>query len=175
MQEKGNVMKKKISVIVAVAGNNGIGRDNKLLFRISEDMKRFKQITTGNTVVMGKKTYLSLPVKPLPDRINIVITDVPGEAFEGCVMAYSIEDAINKCNESEENFIIGGASVYSQFLPYADKLYITRINQSFDADCFFPEINRQEWKLISEENRPADCENNFSRSYIICERVKNTR
>src|SRR5664279_2884229 len=104
-------MQKKISIIVAVAQNNAIGKDNKLLWHISEDLKRFKRLTSGNTVVMGKNTFYSLPIRPLPNRTNIVITDVPGETIEGCVMAYSIEDAIEKCESVNENFIIGGGSI----------------------------------------------------------------
>lgn len=167
-------MIKKLSIIVAVAENNAIGKDNKLLWHISDDLKRFKQLTTGNTVVMGKNTFYSLPAKPLPKRTNIVITDIYGEKIDGCVMAYSIDDAIKKCDDSKENFIIGGGSIYRQFLPLSDKLYLTKVHKIFDADCFFPEINLNEWKLISREECSADEKNDFSYSYLIFEKLQTT-
>jgi len=156
-------MQKKISIIVAVAQNNAIGKDNKLLWHISEDLKRFKRLTSGNTVVMGKNTFYSLPVRPLPKRTNIVITDIPGETIDGCVMAYSIEEVVEKCHDTNENFIIGGGSVYRQFLPIA--------NKDFDADCFFPELNTNEWKLISKEDCDQDEQNDFTYSYLIFEKI----
>ncbi|MFA4851662.1 MAG: dihydrofolate reductase [Bacteroidales bacterium] len=167
-------MKKRISIIVAVAENNAIGKENKLLWHISEDLKRFKRLTSGNTVVMGKNTFYSLPLKPLPNRTNIVITDIPGEKIDGCVMAYSIDDAIKKCDDSKENFIIGGGSIYRQFLPLSDKLYLTKIHKNFDADCFFPEINFNEWKLMSREECNDNEKNDFSYSYLIFEKLQTT-
>ncbi len=144
-------MKKEIAIIVAIAKNYAIGKNNDLLWHISDDLKRFKKITSGHPVVMGKKTYFSLPVRPLPNRKNIVITDIPGEIIDGCTMAYSIEDAIEKMDAVKTNFIIGGGSVYTQFLPRANKLYLTCIYKDFDADTFFPEINFDEWKKVFEE------------------------
>jgi dihydrofolate reductase len=158
---------KNISIIVAIANDNAIGKDNKLLWHISEDLKRFKRLTTGHTVVMGKKTYESLPLRPLPDRRNMVITDIPGEVIDGCVMAYSIEDAIAKCDEDKENFIVGGGSVYRQFLKYVNKLYVTKVHQSFDADTFFPAIDLKEWRLIEEHHVKANEKNRFDYTYLI--------
>jgi dihydrofolate reductase len=158
---------KNISIIVAIANDNAIGKDNKLLWHISEDLKRFKRLTTGHTVVMGKKTYESLPLRPLPNRRNMVITDIPGEVIDGCIMAYSIEDAIAKCDEDKENFIIGGGSVYRQFLKYANKLYVTKVDQSFDADTFFPAIDLKEWRVIEELHVKADEKNRFDYKYLI--------
>jgi len=161
----------KISIIVAVAENNAIGKDNKLLWHLSEDLKRFKRLTSGNPVIMGKNTYFSLPVRPLPKRKNIVITDVPGERIDNCIMAYSIEDAIEKMDSDKENFIIGGASIYRQFMPYADKLYITWVHKSFDADTFFPEVDEKEWREISREDiTDADDKNPYPYSFVIYER-----
>ena len=161
----------KISIIVAVAENNAIGKDNKLLWHLSEDLKRFKRLTSGNPVIMGKNTYFSLPVRPLPKRENIVITDVPGERIDNCIMAYSIEDAIEKMDSDKENFIIGGASIYRQFMPYADKLYITWVHKSFDADTFFPEVDEKEWREISREDiTDADDKNPYPYSFVIYER-----
>jgi dihydrofolate reductase len=161
---------KKISIIVAIAKNYAIGKDNDLLWHISNDMKWFKKHTSGHQVIMGKKTWESLPIKPLPKRTNVVITDVAGESFEGCKMAYSIEEALEYCNEVEESFIIGGGSIYAQFLPHATKLYLTKVHKDFDADIFFPEINFEDWKLIEQEDHDDDPQNDFSYSFLIYER-----
>jgi dihydrofolate reductase len=159
-----------ISIIVAIAENMAIGKNNDLLWHIPADMKRFKEITSGHAVIMGKLTWLSLPRKPLPHRRNIVITDIPGEQIENCEMAYSIDEAIAKCNPDEESFIIGGASVYRQFLPVANRLYLTIVKKSFDADVFFPEIDFSQWKLISTQEFPPDEVNDFDHSFEIYER-----
>ncbi len=164
---------KNISIIVAVAKNNAIGKDNKLLCHLSEDLKRFKKLTSGFTVIMGKNTYFSLPNRPLPNRRNMVITDIAGEQIDNCVMAYSIEDAISKMDVDKENFIIGGASIYRQFLPYADRLYITWIHQEFEADTFFPEVKETEWEINSKEDfNITDEKNPFPYSYVIYNRKK---
>jgi dihydrofolate reductase len=160
------------SIIVAIAKNNAIGKDNKLLWHISEDMKWFKKLTTGHTIIMGKRTFESLPIKPLPNRRNIVITDDPADHFVGCDMATSIVDATKLCNPLEENFIIGGASVYTQFLPLSDRIYLTRVYKEFEGDVFFPEFSSSEWKLISEDERPAGEANDFSYSFQILERIR---
>jgi len=154
-----------LSIIVAIAENLAIGKDNDLLWHIPEDLKRFKKITVGHTIIMGKRTWYSLPKRPLPDRRSVVISDIPGEIIEGCVMAYSIEDAVTKCDPSEENFVIGGASVYRQFLPLAGRLYLTRVHKPFEGDVFFPAINLKEWDLISREDFPEDKNLGFSYSY----------
>jgi len=165
------VTMKNISIIVAVAKNNAIGKDNKLLCHISEDLKRFKKLTSGFTVIMGKNTYFSLPNRPLPNRRNMVITDIAGEQIDNCVMAYSIEDAISKMDSDKENFIIGGASIYRQFLPHADKLYITWIHQEFEADTFFPEVKETEWEIISKEDfNNTDEKNPYPYSFTIYKR-----
>jgi dihydrofolate reductase len=160
-----------ISIIVAVAKNNAIGKDNKLLWHLSEDLKRFKELTTGHCIIMGKNTYYSLPRRPLPKRTHIVLTDVPGEQVDDCIMAYSIEEAIEKMDPHNENFVIGGSSIYRQFLKHANKLYITRVHEEFEADTFFPELNKDEWNIISNEDFPnPDEKNPFPYSYVIYER-----
>ena len=156
---------KKISIIVAIAENLAIGKDNDLLWHISDDLKRFKRITKGHQVIMGKNTYLSLPFKPLPNRTNIVITDNKSESFEGCTSVHSIEEALTYCTENEESFIIGGASIYSQFFPYANKLYLTRVRKTFEADTFFREIDFNDWKLIDKEDIEIDDSVDFTYSY----------
>jgi dihydrofolate reductase len=162
-----------ISIIVAVSDDLGIGRKNDLLWHLPEDLKRFKKLTFGNTVIMGKKTWDSLPRRPLPGRKNVVITDIPHETFEGALSAYSIEDAMGKCEKSEEIFIIGGGSVYRQFMNFADRLYITHVHRKAEADVFFPEIDPGIWKVIEkEEYKPQDKEG-IPYTYFIYERRKN--
>jgi dihydrofolate reductase len=158
---------KPISIIVAIADNNAIGKDNQLLWHLSEDLKRFKQLTTGHTIVMGKRTFESLPIRPLPNRRSIVITDIPNETIPSCEMAYSIQDAIDLCNEDDENFIIGGGSVYSQFMPIADKLYLTKVHKDFDADTFYPEIDYSKWELIHSDINLYDEKSDLNYSYLI--------
>jgi dihydrofolate reductase len=162
-------MKPIISIIVAIAQNHAIGKDNNLLFHLSDDLKRFKKLTTGHTIVMGKRTFESLPVRPLPNRRSIVITDIPGEQIEGCTMAYSIEDAVSKMEAGKENFIIGGGSVYQQFLPLADILYLTLVHRDFDADTFFAEIDFSQWE---ETFREAHENEEFKYSFVNLARRK---
>ena len=161
---------KKISIIVAIAKNWAIGRNNDLLWHIPDDLKRFKRITSGHQVIMGRMTYLSLPFRPLKNRTNIVITDNPGETFEGCITVYSIEEALRYCSDSDESFIIGGGSVYRQFLPHCNKLYITRVNKDFEADTFFPEIDYSGWKLVEIEDHDATEDLGFSYSFLTFEK-----
>jgi len=163
-------MNKQISIIVAIAANNAIGKDNDLLWHISEDLQRFKSLTEGHTIVMGKKTYFSLPRRPLPKRTNMVITDVDGEQIDNCLMAYSIDEAIAKMEVDNENFIIGGGSIYRQFMTVADKLYITRVHKDFEGDVFFPEIDSKTWKLLSSEKITNDAQNDFSYTFEIYKR-----
>lgn len=158
-------MGKQISIIVAAASNNAIGKNNDLLWHISKDLKRFKDLTQGNYIVMGKKTYFSLPKRPLPNRTSVIITDVEGEEIDGCLMAYSIEDAIEKMDSGKENFVIGGGSIYAQFLKHATKIYLTRVNKEFDADTFFPEISLQAWKLEEKVEVTNDPQNDFIYSF----------
>jgi dihydrofolate reductase len=122
---------------------------------------------------MGKTTYFSLPNRPLPNRRSIILTDVKGEQIDNCDMAYSIEDAISKMDADKENFIIGGASIYRQFMPHANKLYITWIHQEFEADTFFPNVDEKEWEVISKEDfNITDEKNPFPYTYVIYNRKK---
>jgi dihydrofolate reductase len=160
---------KKISIIVAIAENRAIGKNNQLLWHISDDLKRFKKLTTGHTVIMGKKTFESLPVRPLPNRENIVISDNLSDNFAGCVTVYSIEEALAKCSDTGENFIIGGGSVYKQFLEHARKIYLTRVHQNFEADIFFPEFDMAEWQETERSEKYSV--NGLSYTYITYEKI----
>ena len=162
---------KDISIIVAIASNYAIGKDNDLLWHISNDLQRFKRITEGHFIIMGKKTYYSLPRRPLPKRTNMIITDVANEQIDDCLMAYSIEDAVNKMDANNENFVIGGGSIYKQFMPIANKLYITRVHKDYEADIFFPEISLTEWKLSEKVDVDDDKQNDFKYSFETYERI----
>ncbi len=163
-------MSKQLSIIVAIAKNYAIGKDNQLLWHLSEDLKRFKQLTTNHTIVMGKKTFESLPIRPLPNRRNIVITDDINEKIEGCLMAYSIDEAIDQCDDNQENFIIGGASIYTQFMPIATKFYLTKVHKDFEADTFYPEIDFSEWEIIEKQENLFDEKSGLSYSYLVYKR-----
>ncbi len=164
---------KKISIIVAIAENFAIGKNNQLLWHIPNDLKRVKKLTTGNYIIMGKNTYFSLPKRPLPDRTNLVISDDVKDKFEGCVMAYSFKEAVEKMSDSKENFVFGGASVYHQFYPLAGKLYLTLVHKKFDADTFFPEIDFSNWIEVEKTDIPIDENLGFSYSYITYIRKNN--
>jgi dihydrofolate reductase len=156
-----------LTIIVAIAKNNAIGKNNDLLWHISGDLKRFKQITTGHAVIMGRRTFFSLPNGALPNRRNIVITDCPEDCCPGAEKVASIEEAISICNPNEENFIIGGGMIYAQFLPIADKIYLTVVDRDYDADVFFPEINYDEWTIETEAEHS---ENDPPFKYLILRR-----
>jgi len=154
-----------ISIIVAIAQNFAIGLNNDLLFHLPDDLKRFKKITTGKALIMGKRTFLSLPKGPLPNRRNIVISDVPGENFHGCETVGSVEEAIKLIQNEPEAFIIGGGMIYRQFYPLAGKLYLTLVHKDMNADTFFPAIDFNEWQETSREDL-FDEANDFAYSYL---------
>lgn len=160
-----------ISIIVAISKENAIGQKGDLLCHMPSDLKHFKEVTSGHTVIMGERTYYSLPKHPLPNRRNIVLTDVAGKKIEGAEVVYSINEAIAAVQNEAEAFIIGGGMVYRQFEPLVDRLYITHIDQSFpEADTFFPEIKADNWQLISSEPHPADDKNPYPYTFAIYSR-----
>ena len=160
-----------ISIIVAIAENYAIGKKGDLLCHLPADLKHFKEITSGKTVLMGERTFYSLPKHPLPNRRNIVLTDVQGKTFEGAEAVYSLDELCAKVQGEEEAFVIGGGMVYRQMMPRADKLYITHIHHSWDdADTFFPEIKETEWKLISSEEHQADEKNPYDFTFCTYNR-----
>jgi dihydrofolate reductase len=158
-------IRNNISIIVAIAANRAIGKDNRLLWHLPDDLKRFKKLTTGHTLVMGRNTFLSLPNGALPNRRHIVISDIPGESFPGCEMAGSVEQAIELAGTEDECFVIGGGMVYAQFLPLAGKLYLTEVHESFEADTFFPEIDFSQWRAVATEEVPSGGANQFAHTY----------
>ena len=160
-----------ISIIVALARNRAIGLNGNLIWHLSADLKYFKRITTGHTVIMGYKTFLSLPNhKALPNRRNIIISSHLEQVPEGFELAHSIQEAVNMVHSEEETFVIGGGSIYEQFLPHADKLYLTRIDKEFEADTFFPFVNFEEWNLIDVNVVDEDPQVDFSYRFEVWER-----
>ncbi|HOS49475.1 MAG TPA: dihydrofolate reductase [Bacteroidia bacterium] len=159
-----------LSLIAAMAKHNVIGNNNSLIWHLPADLKHFKSITSGHTVIMGRKTYESIG-KALPNRRNIVITRSEDFTAEGCEIFYSLQDAVDACLNEEEVFIIGGAEIYNQSLHAADKLYITRIYQEFEGDAHFPDFSLSEWRLISYYRHHADEKNMFEYSFSEYERI----
>lgn len=164
-----HMIQENISIIVAIAQNFAIGKDNELLFHLPNDLKRFKQITTGHPVIMGRNTLLSLPKGALPNRRNIVITDNADEQFDRCEMVLSIDEAVNAVRDESEAFIIGGGTIYRQFFPLAKKLYLTLVHQDFEADVWFPEIDYSQWEVMASEDL-FDEKNGFNYSNLDLKR-----
>jgi dihydrofolate reductase len=142
-------------LIAATSQNNALGKDNKIIWHLPDDFKRFKELTSGHYIIMGRKTFESFP-KPLPNRTHVVITRQKNYNPEGCIVVNSIEAAFEICPKNEDVFLIGGAEIYNLGLPFTDKIELTYINETFEADAFFPEIDFSEWKLTNEEFHPKD-------------------
>ena len=160
-----------ISINVAIGENNEIGYRNGLLWRLPADLRRFKELTTGHTVVMGRKTFESLPNGPLPNRTNVVISRNPGFTHPHCLVFSSFDEALIKLSGEKEVYIIGGGEIYRQGLPWASKFYLTQVHASFpEADTFFPVIDRTKWIKRSEERHPADEKNNYSYTFYEFEK-----
>jgi dihydrofolate reductase len=156
-----------ISLIAASGKNNEIGKGNELLCRLPADMKHFREITSGHAVVMGRKTFESLPGGALPKRRNIVVSRQKGWKAEGTEVFPSLDYAFIRLMDEKEVFVIGGAQVYEQVLPVANKLYLTKIHADFpEADAFFPVVDFREWKELSRETFPADEKNRYSFSFV---------
>jgi len=156
-----------LSIIVAKASNNIIGKNNSLIWHLPEDLKRFKQLTTGHTIIMGRKTFESLG-RVLPNRKHVIlcndaqlkVEDENVEILEDISMLYKY------INSDEENFVIGGATIYRLLMPYANKMYITEIDQEFEGDVSFPEINKEEWNVVEVEKGLKDEKNPYDYNYV---------
>lgn len=158
-----------VSAIVATSENHAIGKNNQLLWHLPADLRHFKDITSGHTIIMGRKTFDSVG-KPLPNRRNIVVTR-RHIAIPGCEVVGSIDEALALCNGEDEVFIGGGAEIYKTAMHRTDRIYLTIVHQDFEADTFFPEIDKSEWKEVSHEDHQADHKNTFAYSFITLERV----
>lgn len=156
----------KISLIVAMAQNRVIGRDNQMPWHLSADLKRFKQLTMGHPIIMGRKTFEAIG-KPLPGRTNIIVSRNLDYRQAGCIVTNNLEAAINTgCKESEEIFIIGGATIYQAALPLANTLHITLINKAFDGDTWFPQFDQADWREVERIDVNNDEAVDFSYSFI---------
>jgi len=159
-----------ITIIAAIAKNNALGKDNKLIWHIPADLKRFKKVTLNHHVIMGRKTYESLG-KPLPNRTNIIITRNANFKAEGCVVVNSLQDAIEAAKEDKSPYILGGAEIYKQAILIADKLDLTFVHHNFEADAFFPEIDKTIWKETLREDFKANDKNKYDYSFVTFERL----
>ncbi|UWY29692.1 dihydrofolate reductase [Flavobacterium sp. TR2] len=153
-----------IIMIAAAAENNALGKNNELVWHLPNDFKRFKSLTTGHHIIMGRKTFESFP-KPLPNRVHIVISRQENYKPEGCIVVDSIEKAIALCPENDDSYIIGGGEIYSLALPYTDIIELTKVHHSFDADAFFPKINKSEWVLVESEENYKDEKHLYDYTY----------
>ncbi|XXF76784.1 dihydrofolate reductase [Myxococcaceae bacterium GXIMD 01537] len=159
----------RLSAIVAMASNRVIGVGNALPWRLPADLKRFKQLTMGHTLVLGRKTYESIG-RPLPGRAMVVLTRQPGYAPEGVKVAHSLEEALALARGDSEVFIAGGADLYAQTMERLDRLYLTRIERDVPGDCFFPEVDLSAWRLIEEEHHPAATDADLPFAFLTYER-----
>jgi len=162
---------RKISIIVAIDENGLIGRRNGLPWKLPADLKHFKTLTSGHTVIMGRKTYDSIG-KPLPNRTNIVVSKSDDLQIDGCITVKSPEEALKASLENQEIFVIGGAEIYRQFLPLAQTVYLTKIHNKFEGDIFFPTINPDEWQEKERQDFEADDKNPYKYSFIALEKTR---
>jgi dihydrofolate reductase len=160
-----------ISIIVAVAENNVIGNDNKLIWHLPKDLKHFKETTTGHYIIQGRKTFESFG-KPLPNRTTVIVTRNKNYKAEGCIVVNSLQEALDIAINEKEVFIIGGGEIYKQAMPIADRIYLTKVHQSFEGDTFFPEINMKEWTELNRQDFEPDEKNKYPFSILTLERRK---
>ncbi|TDE55517.1 dihydrofolate reductase [Flavobacterium sp. GT3P67] len=153
-----------IIMIAAVAENNTLGKNNELVWHLPNDFKRFKSLTSGHHIIMGRKTFESFP-KPLPNRTHIIITRQKEYQADGCIIVDSMDKALAICSKNEDTFIIGGGEIYTLGLPFTDKIEITRVHHNFEGDAHFPEINDDEWEIIVSEFNTKDEKHLYDYSY----------
>ncbi|MDG5788911.1 dihydrofolate reductase [Evansella sp. AB-P1] len=158
-----------ISMIVAMGENNVIGLNGDMPWHIPNDLKYFKRVTSGHSVIMGRKTYESIG-KPLPNRRNFVITHNQAFSVPGVEVCHSLQELDQLVTSNEEIFVIGGATIYKELLPKADRLYITKIHDQFEGDTYFPQFKEEEWKIVSMEQGTVDEKNKYPHTFLIYER-----
>ena len=156
-----------LSIIAAAAENNGLGKDNDLIWHLPDDFKHFKKRTSGQKIIMGRKTFESFP-KPLPNRIHIVITrDIDYKIpYNDCIVVHSLEQALELVKDDSLAFIIGGGEIYHLALPYADQIELTRVHGNFEADAYFPDFDETQWQLVNEEFHPKDERHAYDFTYL---------
>lgn len=158
-------------MIAAAAENNAIGKDNDLLWHLPDDFKRFKKLTTGHKIIMGRKTFESFP-KPLPNRVHIIITRDKNYKveFPDCIVVHSLEAALEQA-KNEDCFVIGGGEIYKQSEAFCNKIELTRVHATFEADTYFPEINTDTWKVTYEEKHPKDEKHKYAFTYVTYSKI----
>ena len=159
----------QISIIVAMAKNRVIGKNNALPWHLSPDLKHFKSLTMGHAIIMGRKTYESIG-KPLPGRTSVIVTRQPGYQVPGAIVAGSVDEALQACNEYAESFVIGGAEVYRQTLEHCQRMYITELQWDFDGDAFFPEFSHDQWRETSREKHRLDDGTELEYHFVVLDR-----
>ena len=170
LQDAEKALQKKTVTLVMIAAageNNALGKNNDLLWHLPDDFKRFKQLTLGHTIIMGRKTFESFP-KPLPKRTHIIITRDKSYTvdFPDCVVVHSMEEAVSQVRNELQAYIIGGGEIYTLGLAISQKIELTRVHGTFDADTFFPEVDATIWKLVAEEYHPMDDRHAYAFSYL---------
>lgn len=158
-----------ISLVVAASTNNVIGSDGGLPWHLPDDLRHFKRLTTGNPIVMGRRTFESIG-RPLPDRRNIVMTRDPDYVAPGCDVVSSVREALDLVEDADEVMIIGGGQVYREFLPHAERIYLTRVQADVEGDTYFPDIDEAGWRLVSSEPHAADEKHAYAFDVMVFER-----
>lgn len=161
----------EVTLIAAAAENNELGKDKDLVWHLPDDFKRFKQLTTGHHIIMGRKTFESFP-KPLPNRTHLIITRQKDYQPDGAIVVHSLEKALEIAKADEQPFVIGGGEIYKLSMEKADKIELTRVHGTFEADTFFPEIDPEKWKLVSSEFHEKDERHAYAFTYLTYERAK---
>ena len=164
----------EVTLIAAAGENNALGKDKDLVWHLPDDFRRFKKLTTGHYVIMGRKTFESFP-KPLPDRTHIVITRQKDYSPQGAVIAHSLEEALEIADIDPQPFVIGGGEIYALAIDSADKIELTRVHGTFEADAFFPKLDEDEWELISSSFHDKDEKHEYAFTYLTYERAKRNR
>ena len=167
--QKNSVSHQNLSLIVATDTENGIGKNNQLLWHLPEDLKFFKRTTSGHSVIMGRKTFESIG-KPLPNRRNLVISRQENLKIEGVEVFQTLEEAVAACANENEVFVIGGGEIYKQALPITHKIYLTKVHHQFDADTFFPMLEANHWEVLSHEDHQVDEKHLYAYSFIILQK-----
>ena len=160
----------KVAIIVAMDKQGLIGRNNDLPWKLSADLKYFRRVTMGKPLVMGRNTHESIG-RPLPGRKNIIVTSNANYHVDGCTVVSSLDQALLACDDAEEVMVMGGASLYEQLLPQADRLYLTHVNAELEGDTWFPQWNKDQWQEISREDHQADEKNQYPYSFVVYDRV----
>lgn len=159
-----------VSAVVAIAENRAIGKDNELLWHLPKDLKHFKEITKGHTIIMGRKTFDSIR-KPLPHRRNIVVTRQKDLEIEGAEVVGSVDEALALCADEKEVFIVGGAEIYNLAMPRTDRIYLTTVHETYQADAFFPELNKSLWKETESQYHEPDDRHSAGFTFTTLERI----